>query len=62
MKSELRKRLVKEAFEKVKDLDLSEEDWMYKYLDCLIDIILRECIDIKPEAIKRKFGIKNDTN
>lgn len=59
MKSELRKRLIKEAFERVKDLDLHEEEWMYAYFDSLIDIILRECIDVKPEAIKRKFGVKS---
>lgn len=57
MKSDLRKRLLKEAYQRVQHLDLSEEEWMYKYFDELIDIILRECIDIKPEAAKRKFGV-----
>lgn len=57
LKSNLRKRLVKEAYERVQHLDLPEEEWMYSYLDELIDIILRECVDIKPEAVKRKFGV-----
>lgn len=57
MKSNLRKRLVKEAYQRVQHLDLPEEEWMYSYLDELIDIILRECVDIKPEAVKRKFGV-----
>lgn len=59
LKSDLRKRLLKEAYQRVHHLDVSEEEWMYKYFDELIDIILRECIDVKPEAIKRKFGVKS---
>ena len=58
LKSNLRKRLIKEAYHRVQHLELDEAEWMYAYLDELIDLILHECIDNKAEAVKRKFGVK----
>lgn len=58
MKTNLRRRLVKQAYENVKDVDLDETEWMFAYLDELIDLVLNECIDVKTEAIKRKFGVQ----